>query len=270
MTGEKDRYTTTEKLWKLDDETLTTPKHDEMVLDLLDPEYVKALLPWIREKMETPWTLDIDVGLCDKFDFLSKPDPALWEALKPFALYYQGKGPEPAMEPGEAWIQSDSWHMPKDKKREIFNKILVENIHRGITEAQERNSRQPGCHLDIRSEVPLSQDNGFILGYVDVIVRLVIENHTERCSYNTDLASLVINVTNLQTGPRDPGPTYIEVKPTIKSFGQTLRQLNTYRQTIGRRRPGSAPRVCLYTPETRFDGAFESQGIIVLHPIGRP
>jgi hypothetical protein len=25
MTGQKDRYTTTEKLWKLDDETLTTP-----------------------------------------------------------------------------------------------------------------------------------------------------------------------------------------------------------------------------------------------------
>ena len=33
MTGQKDRYTTQEKLWKLDDEQLTTPKHDDMVLE---------------------------------------------------------------------------------------------------------------------------------------------------------------------------------------------------------------------------------------------
>jgi hypothetical protein len=36
MTGEKNRYTTTEKLWKIDDKHLSTPKHDELVLQLLN------------------------------------------------------------------------------------------------------------------------------------------------------------------------------------------------------------------------------------------
>lgn len=32
LTGKKDRFTTHEKLWDLDDKQLTTPKHDELVL----------------------------------------------------------------------------------------------------------------------------------------------------------------------------------------------------------------------------------------------
>jgi len=35
MTGQKDRYTTTEKLWKLDDQLLSTPKHDEQGIKVL-------------------------------------------------------------------------------------------------------------------------------------------------------------------------------------------------------------------------------------------
>lgn len=41
MTGQKDRYSTQEKLWKLDDEQLATPKHDELVLTLLNKNYSK-------------------------------------------------------------------------------------------------------------------------------------------------------------------------------------------------------------------------------------
>ena len=36
MTGEKNRFKTTEQLWKLDDKQLKTPKHDAMVLWLMD------------------------------------------------------------------------------------------------------------------------------------------------------------------------------------------------------------------------------------------
>lgn len=38
MTGEKNRYTTTERLWDIDDKTLHTPAHDEMVLWLLNKD----------------------------------------------------------------------------------------------------------------------------------------------------------------------------------------------------------------------------------------
>ena len=56
MTGQKDRYSTTEKLWKLDDETLKTPDHDKLVLMLLDENYLKQkiepILPKTPENFE--------------------------------------------------------------------------------------------------------------------------------------------------------------------------------------------------------------------------
>lgn len=44
MTGQKNRYSTTEKLWNLDDKQLKTPKHDAMVLWLLDKNNLKPLI----------------------------------------------------------------------------------------------------------------------------------------------------------------------------------------------------------------------------------
>ena len=38
MTGQKNRFKTTEKLWDLDDKQLKTPKHDAMVLWLMDKD----------------------------------------------------------------------------------------------------------------------------------------------------------------------------------------------------------------------------------------
>jgi hypothetical protein len=52
MTGEKDRYKTQEKLWKLDDEQLSTPKHDEMVLQLLNLDYCKKLFTELNTEPE--------------------------------------------------------------------------------------------------------------------------------------------------------------------------------------------------------------------------
>ena len=44
MTGEKNRFTTTERLWDLDDKQLKSPMHDAMVLWLMDETNLKALL----------------------------------------------------------------------------------------------------------------------------------------------------------------------------------------------------------------------------------
>ena len=38
MTGQKNRFKTTEKLWDLDDKQLKTPKHDAIVLWLMDKD----------------------------------------------------------------------------------------------------------------------------------------------------------------------------------------------------------------------------------------
>ena len=44
MTGQKNRFKTTEKLWNLDDKQLATPKHDAMVLWLMDTDNLQPLL----------------------------------------------------------------------------------------------------------------------------------------------------------------------------------------------------------------------------------
>lgn len=44
MTGQKNRYSTTEKLWKIDDKQLKTPKHDAMILWLMDKENISSLI----------------------------------------------------------------------------------------------------------------------------------------------------------------------------------------------------------------------------------
>ena len=49
MTGEKNRYSSVEKLWKLDDDTLKTPTHDEMVLYLLNEENLKRMIHTINK-----------------------------------------------------------------------------------------------------------------------------------------------------------------------------------------------------------------------------
>lgn len=43
MTGEKNRFKTHEKLWNIDDKSLKTPKHDAMVLWLMDEENLNKL-----------------------------------------------------------------------------------------------------------------------------------------------------------------------------------------------------------------------------------
>lgn len=144
MTGEKNKFTTTEKLWKLDDETLSTPKHDEMVMWLMNKDNIVKVIPELKD-----------------------------EPIK-----------------------------------------------------------------SIQSEVPILGHNKFIIGYWDIVVFCVSK------SFKTLSDSY-----------------YIEVKPEIKSFGATLRQLNTYKIYIDRM---FSKGIYLFTTDTQFKNSFETQGIKVL------
>jgi hypothetical protein len=48
MTGEKNRGTSLEKLWKLDDETLTTPEHDRLVMLFFDDDFKRKFVSFIE------------------------------------------------------------------------------------------------------------------------------------------------------------------------------------------------------------------------------
>lgn len=59
MTGQKNRFKTTERLWDLDDKQLKTPKHDAMVLWLMDVDHLYGDLEffdYIPETLETQLT----------------------------------------------------------------------------------------------------------------------------------------------------------------------------------------------------------------------
>ena len=59
-----------------------------------------------------------------------------------------------------------------------------------------------------------------------------------------------------------------EVKGYIRSFGETIRQLQSYRNVVEGKCPKSRERqdVFLVTPDGRYDAYFEQQGFKVLHP----
>lgn len=49
MTGEKNRYSTVEKLGRFDDESLSTPRHDEMVIELLNKNTLFKVIPYFKD-----------------------------------------------------------------------------------------------------------------------------------------------------------------------------------------------------------------------------
>jgi len=153
MTGEKNRYKTHEQLWKLEDGDLSTPQHDELILQLLYKQNAKKLM-----------------YMCYPYDF----------------------------------VGLDGYEDIDDSR------------------------------IEVESEVPICINKDFIVGYIDIVIRY-----------------------NFPDSP--PRVLYVEVKPKIKSFGDTLRQLKTYQMY----RPFN---YILYTPDTTFQEAFKTQGFCVVTP----
>lgn len=199
MTGEKNRGVSLEKLWKIDDKDLSTPEHDELVIMLLDHEYL--------EKM-----------FSDNFDLIN---------------------------------------------------IKIVNV---------------------QSEVPLTQGyNHFVFGFVDVVATITCseDNNTNlKCPHCGDVKTygkeIVIEAIDKKTVATCRGCNktfvvtseltstsiynetkkfYIECKPMIYSFGETLRQIQLYKTAT----PKDSYFI-LFTPDTKFKKQFESQNITVITP----
>jgi len=217
MTGQKDRYTTTEKLWKLDDQTLSTPKHDEMVLWLLNKDNVLNILPKPSKIYIEPISVD-----CFKKGQTSISAPNLQADLINYKTLPEGYN----------WLLSnDDWKLIKLEYDSIAHLLLPA-------------TKLIGEIGIIKSEVPITAKNGFLVGYTDIEINWI--DGLEHLEY--------IQLSNYHPFPK----TYIEVKPVIKSFGETLRQLNTYKHYL------HTEQLYLFTTDLRFKEAFESQGITVL------
>jgi len=200
MTGEKNKYTTTEKLWKLNDDMLSTPEHDNMVLWLLD--YINTSRVLILEK----------------YQFRVKKI-----------------------------CGDDAYSRFVDRLNDTMSQFTID------------------------SEVPITANNGFLVGYCDVVVSLK-KIFTDEFYYDRYFGFEDF-IRNVQVRGALIGnecmwcdlinhhiskPKYIEVKPKIKSFGETLRQLRTYKHYL------NVQDIYLFTKDMRFKDAFESQGISVI------
>ena len=97
----------------------------------------------------------------------------------------------------------------------------------------------------VRTEKPIMSGD-FIIGFIDVSL-------ANRGAYvSLDSKTGEVGWTFSGTYP----DVNIEVKPKIESFGETMRQINMYREY-------ERCQYAIFTPDHRFKDAFESQGIKV-------
>jgi len=301
MTGEKNRFTTTEKLWKLNDETLSTPKHDEMVLYLLNKENVIKTVPEVKEFFSNNVQL---TRYINRYKYLRIPD--FWEKIKSctnienlLKQYYVDKtertktprhqfekwGYDDIVSPKNykllsfdevGYNKAEIYHQElyeselniKVKKHSIRWSQLIESYHKQQMEAPVRD-------IKIQSEVPILGYNKFILGYWDLKIYFDIQikrddyfqtwlgkenEDTSYIEYKSLVDSLNKGYGKWENLNKSFLPVFIEVKPIIKSFGETLRQLKTYQSYVHE----SVGRTYLFTTTTEFKDAFENQGIRVI------
>lgn len=304
MTGKKNRYSSVEKLWKLDDKTLKTPAHDEMILYLFDVENVKKVIPFISDFLnekrivtsvikdnlfakhcEGFWERlqDRNVALTDEEILKIAKDGEWFRKIHTIEIareIYQEidesrvilddireeiertLGIEISFENLDDVIivgdfiyflkpQHDYWHsggglieVYSIDKASIESrwKELIEKYHKGQVALKKRS-------IKVRSEIPIMTGRDFLVGYWDIVIELK-DPVTDEGPFSFYFKSDAIFKKKI----------YIEVKPTIDSFGATLRQIRTYQEYCKE----SKGKTYLFTDDLRFKDAFESQGIPVL------
>lgn len=207
--------------WIIEDDTLKTPEHDAAVIYLLNVDNIKMLFPEIKRFLDQPVkTLKIYGSTTQKiWEECKSKGIAPWEYLKNHQL--------PPIYSDDRYGQDD------------WSSIQKEYDHLCQLQLEPRS-------VDISSEMPIENDRNFIIGYWDIVITfsdpLEGGNHLDVFWDDGDNKYKRIN---------------IEVKPTIRSFGETLRQLQTYRRY-------SEGSIYLFTKDTRYKGEFESQGIKVI------
>jgi hypothetical protein len=264
MTGEKNKGTTLEKLWKLDDDTLSTPAHDDLVIKLLNVDYICEKFPEIGDAYK-----EFTYGNKHRICFWGN-ESKLKEMGRDYAARYiqensrkvledhlksRGEYPTDYSERYRKINDLQDSQAGVDILKETEDKMCSQYIERSISDTKQteediknfKESYSIKTYLNLASEVPIFSSPRFIVGYWDIVINPIPRHDMETGTH--------IIFKELPT-------YYIEVKPQIRSFGQTLRQLTTYQTyTTNPHR-----KIVLFTPDLRFKDAFESQGIRVVSP----
>ena len=256
MTGEKNRFKTTEKLWDLDDKQLKTPVHDAMILWLMDENNLKALLEkhCDNETYEEITDREYDLNKClnvslnytSEKTIMSSPTFIAGYADLVVDFYFTRYTSKEKCPIDKKWY---------DKLREIK---YVEEMDLLLKEYFEDPSFEPTRHNeDYEFDKCYFDKEGKELRSFELRDKEYITKHRYPSEYNyrTDrrvislfevCADFWLNIQKeggfshsekdwLQYGLKyvreDYGCTcLIEVKPYIDSFGAVLRQINSYKK----------------------------------------
>lgn len=227
------------KLPGLNDEMLRTPAHDEMILWLLNKENIRKVLPLVDDFLKVK-TKSVIVNSRDN-------------RIQNYECSWN-RGYDDQVKNPIKYIQNGT--IPNFQERcreqmELWWKRIVEIYSNCNT------YNLPPRDISIESEVPITIERNFIVGYWDVVILLK--------DYCYNKYWFVLSWRNVGNNADDGEHefferVYIEVKPKIQSFGDTLRQLRTYQNFV----PESKGNIYLFTKDLTFKDAFESQGIKVI------
>lgn len=288
-----DKVLLTTKKMNFQDEDLKTPEHDEMVLWLLGKENLINAIPSVQNffsnnniwsriifsdascneerdfvmgslkkipdfwyKIESGILLDTDIddiyekninafGYNGKYDISKYSDwnkkYKIWGEWDEILGKYQRDDvayESACIDAKNQYIElvKSTWQKLRNEYLECLDKVAT--------------SKKDMKNIKILSEIPIVGYNNYIIGYCDIKIEykfspLTTDNFCHWYGKSDDMNSTFY-------------PEYIEVKPKIYSFGNTLRQLRTYENYIPKYK------IYLFTKDLRFKDAFESQGIQVI------
>ncbi|EKQ52318.1 MAG: hypothetical protein B655_1900 [Methanobacterium sp. Maddingley MBC34] len=165
----------------------------------------------------------------------------------------------------DQWWKIDDEQLKTPEHDDLLIWLLKkENLKKIITKKDPEAIHWDWENVKIHAEEYIIAENGYRVGAPDIIFSIP-RYSSDKCQTNPINKNISPNcVMNAGYNSHDHYQHYsryfIEIKPEIKNFGTTLRQLKLYISY------GYEGRAYLLTADQRFIEEFENQGIKVIYP----
>lgn len=294
MTGQKNRFSTTEKLWNLDDKQLKTPKHDAMVLWLMDENNLKPLIKplleynefngFFKKEYKNNEVITDNINIDSEVPIKSSPTfiagyadlMIKWDysvAIEKYSCPIDAKWAELICKVNnlnemelllKKYLNDMNYEIKQCLKEDRYHyslsyKTCYDENGEKISSFKYDESKGHTMVID-KNEITWSS-RGYTsetgLKFLDFALNIGVECPCD----NDDIKEWIEAQTFYHKHKQAHLNCLIEVKPYIDSFGAVLRQIKSYKTFSPYK-----DNYCIFTLDDRFDAQFESQGITMLHP----
>jgi hypothetical protein len=234
------RATTLQEKMGFKDADLTTPKHDAIMM-WLDTEMdavVRTLMPGYNA------TWDRDCA-----ESLSKANKEIARRITILK------------EDAERSIVSRGQNGPMEEYYSGIREQTLRLVNTLSTFTVPTPPKSPGLKVLSRTwEYPIMARSQFMVGFVDMFVE--VEARSPHFLESEDWDRMRVETSFLPTWRTWTSVInfLFEVKPTIPSLGEVIRQVRLYEQYVRNQHPGP-PRFVVVCPDDKFASALDSQGI---------